>query len=56
MGDNRVLELFADAARKLINSFNDRQGVGIAPKHLLDCSQCSVMKVRSDLNNPYLSH
>ena len=49
--DSRLSETIRDAARKLINNFIDRQGVGIAPKHLLNCFQCSVMKVRSYLNN-----
>ena len=51
MGDNRVPQLFAGAPIKLINNFNDRQGVCIAPRYLLDCFQCSIIKVRSDLNN-----
>ena len=52
--DNRVSKLFVGAPIKLINNFNDRQlrqGVCIAPRYLLDCLQCSVIKVRSDLNN-----
>ena len=56
MGDNRVSKLFAGAPIKLINNFNDRQGVCIAPRYLLDCFQCSVISVRSDLNNCNSGH
>ena len=42
---------------KLINNLNNRQGAGIAPIYLLlDCFQCSVIKVRCDLNNSNSGH
>ena len=55
LGDNRVSDLFS-ASTKLINNFNYMQGVGIAPRYLLDCLQCSVIKVRCDLNNSNSGH
>ena len=44
------------AHRKLINNVSERQGVGTASRHLLHCFQCSVMKVRIDLNSSNSSH
>ena len=41
---------------KLINNVNNRQGVGIAHIYLLDYFQCSVIKVRCDLNNSNSGH